>query len=294
MTKEKIIGLWGDLVVAIGATKPLSVDPKQIYLVWCPEDTLNAQFIREKRPELKKILRQSLSGELFESDFETEITRKIEFKRLINEVHQGIEQIGYEELFKWSLKNVPKVKKELLTAIAPETKRNLRVSLSSYFSFKEKIDELNGKMGKWIKEYEFNLTGLKEVAAARSDLVDEKHNQQLDLSTKRLNDVVLIQNKLPDLIYAPIHGLKDKMIKEVIDAIMSGSILSQIPDWAGEIDAIKMGQNMTIMNKVMELEIETPPDKEIDRLLAKLEEIMNGPVEEILKNLSTINLNFKG
>jgi hypothetical protein len=293
MTNEKIIGLWGDLVVATGATKPLSVDPKQIYLVWCPEDTLDAELIRERRPELKEILRQSLSGELSESDFKTEITRKIEFKRLINEVHQGIEQIGYEELFKWSLKNVPKVKKELLTAIAPETKRNLRASLSSYFSFKEKIDELNGKMGKWIKEYDFNLTGLKEVAAARSDLVDEKHNQQLDLSTKRLNDVVLIQNKLPDLIYTPIHGLKDKMIKEVIDAIMSGSILSQIPDWAGEIDAIKMGQNMTIMNKVMELEIETPPDKEIDRLLTKLEEIMNGPVEEILKKLSTINLNFK-
>ena len=289
INEKKIIGLWGDLVVATGATKPRSVDPNEIFLVWCPEDTLDAEFIMERRPELKEILRQSLSGELYNSDFSHSLTSKIQFKRLMNEVHQGTEQIDYEELFKWSLENVPQVKKELLTAIAPESRSHLRTSLSRYFSFKEKIDELNGKMEKWIKEYDFNLTGLKKIAAARPELVDDKHNQQLDLSTKRLSDVEQIRNKLPDLIHAPIHGLKDKMIKEVIDAIFSGSILSETPDWVGEINAIKMGQNMTIINKVMELEIETPQN-EIDRLLTQLEEIMNGPVEEILKKLSTLNL----
>ena len=289
MKNKEIQSLWEDLVVRVGATKPIMDGLNYIYLTWCPDNTYDAKFLTERRPELKEILRQSLAGELSKGGFNSQITTKIEFKRLMNEVHQNIAQIDDKELFKWSSNNIEGVNTDNWSVVGPESKRHLQVSLSRYFTFEMKINELNNKMKNWMQEYKHNLKNLEELAEKNPQYTHKKQKEELDLSKKRLNDVVIIQSKLLDLIDAPTHGLKHKMGQEVYNAIFSGSILSEIPDWASEIDAVKMRQNMIIMNKIMEIEPQTPRN-EIDKLLADLEKIMNGPVEEILMKLSKLNL----
>jgi hypothetical protein len=289
MENKEILRLWKDLVIAVGTTKPRSDDMEYINHNWCPDGTSNAKFLRELRPQLKEILHQSLSGELMKEGFDTKITRKIQFKLLMNEIHQNIEIADYDELLKWSRYNVSGVKKEMWSSIGSESKRHLAISLSRYFSFKEKMDALNNKMKIWIEEHRSKLNDLEEVVELNSDLALEKHKQQLDLSEKRLNDVMIIRSKLPDLINAPVHGLKNKMRQEIVDAIFSGSECNKIPDWAGEIDSVKMEQNMVIMNKFMELEIKTPENK-IDNLVSELADLMNGPVSTIIMNISEIEL----
>jgi len=289
MVKEETLRLWNDLVVAVGATKPKNNDMDHINNTWCPDGTLNAIFLRELRPELKEILSKSISCQLSKEGYKTQIITTIEFERLMNEVHQNVEQVDEKELIKWSRYNVSGVKKEMWSNIGSESKNLLIVSLSRYFDFEKKMDELNNKMRIWIKGYKSNLSDLEELAEANPDLALEKHIEQLDLSKKRLNDVVKIRKKLPEIIDDPIHGLKNKMRQEIFNAIFSGSIISEIPDWASEIDAVKTGQNMVIMNKFLELDVESPRN-EIDKLLSELGKIMNGPVEERLNKLSKISL----
>jgi hypothetical protein len=292
MVNKEILILWKELVVAVGASKPKRDDLEYINHTWCPEDTYDAKFIRELRPELKEILSQSLSGELSKEGFNTKITRRTQFKRLMNEIHQNIAQIDDAELFHWSRYNVKGVKKEMWSSIGPESKRHLRISLSRYFDFQEKMVEIHKKMKMWIKEYQSKLKDYNELLELNSQLEVKKYKEQLALSQKRLDDAIIIRNKLPDLINDPVHGLKNKMRQEVLDAIFSGSTLSQIPNWAAEIDDAKTTQNMILLNKFMELEVETPPDKLIDRLVSELAEIMNGRVEEILVELSKINIDL--
>lgn len=292
MVKKETLILWKDLVVAVGATRPKKDDLEYINHTWCPEDTHDAKFIREGRPELKEILRQSLSGELSKEGFNPGITRRTQFKNLMGNIHQNIAQIDDAELLKWSRYNVSGVKKEMWSSIGPESKRHLRISLSRYFDFEMKMTEIHKKMKMWIKEYQSKLNDYNEVLELNPQLEVKKHKEQLDLSQKRLDDAIVIKNKLPDLINHPVHGLKNKMRQEVLDAIFSGSTLSKIPNWAAEIDAVKTGQNMIILNKFMELEIDTPPDKLIDRLVSELAQIMNGRVEEIFVELSKIDIDL--
>jgi hypothetical protein len=210
----------------------------------------------------------------------------------MNEIHQNIAQIDDAELLKWSRYNVSGVKKEMWSSIGPESKRHLRISLSRYLDFHKKMVEIHQKMKMWIKEYQSKLKDYNELLERNSQLEIKKYKKQLDLSQKRLDDAIIIRNKLPDLINDPVHGLKNKMRQEVLDAIFSGSTLSQIPNWAAEIDDAKTTQNMILLNKFMELEVETPPDKLIDRLVSELAEIMNGRVEEIFVELSKIDIDL--
>ena len=77
------------------------------------------------------------------------------------------------------------------------------------------------------------------------------------------------------------------MRQEVFDAIFSESALSEIPNWAREIDSVIVGESVDLINKCMSLQIETPQNK-IDSLLKKLQEIMTGPVEDVLSELSEL------
>ena len=88
-----------------------------------------------------------------------------------------------------------------------------------------------------------------------------------------------------------VQEMKDKMRLEVFDAVFSGSALSEPPDWATMIDGAKVDTTVNRIGECMSLEVDTP-ESGLDVLMKDLEEIMSGPVEDILKQISQQHIDY--
>ena len=82
-----IIRIWKKLVRRSGSKMPRKNDLHYIYNSWCPEGTKDVNHLKQKRPVLKDILKQSVNGTLQMDGFPNTIWNKKEFKILWNEVH---------------------------------------------------------------------------------------------------------------------------------------------------------------------------------------------------------------
>ena len=68
-------------------------DLHYIYNSWCPEMTKDVNHLKQKRPIMKEILKQSINGTLQIDGFPNTIVNKKEFKILWNEVHGDIDPV---------------------------------------------------------------------------------------------------------------------------------------------------------------------------------------------------------
>ena len=283
---KEIIRAWKDLVISHGAAQPRKIDPDFIFNEWCPDGTSVVNHIKQKRPELREILRQSLSGDLSLEAFDGLDRGKRQFMLLWYLIHGSLDPIAEEELRKWSRYNVPGVRQDLWVGVTGDTKRSLRAALMRVLSFEQSMANLKVEMNEWIESYREQLNRLKELSGKNPDLVEKSSanpREQIALGQSRINGAMKIKAKLNPLV----QEMKDKMRLEVFDAVFSGSALSEPPDWATMIDGAKVDTTVNRIGECMSLEVDTP-ESGLDALMKKLEEIMSGPVEDILKQISEL------
>lgn len=269
-------------MISSDASRPAKNELEYIYEKWCPDGTTASKFIKEKRPELKEILRQALARNLVMESFQLDKGKR-EFMDLWSIVHGPHDPIELEELKHWSRYNVKGSLYTMWEGVSVGTKRGLRAALMRIFSFQHSIKTLKKEMVVWIEENEESLMEYKQMARLNPDIVEKSSVNPLEIievGEFRIEAQKEILNQLDPLVI----DMENRMKLEVFDALFKDAVISEAPNWLADID----GANVDIrIRECMSLEVKTPKNT-VDDLLEQLREIMSGPVEEIMKQLSDL------
>ena len=267
--EKKIYSSWKKLVIRVGAKRPRRDDPDFVFNEWCPEKSVNVNHIKEGRPELRMILKKSLNGSL-DSDFSNRIIEKKEFRDLWETVHGSTYLVSEKDLFKWSKKNLNNVNKKNWDRIHEYNKNILVTCYIRFHVFEKSIDNLSKELKLWIRDYNKDLKSLAEMILDNQDVSKISHTEKIELGVQRIKSVTSIITKMDEMT----KYYSDLLRKEILDSLVEGHEVRNIPTWAEEIDKTSVDGYI----KVTSIPMNTGYDKEfseIDRKVKKMGEIFN-------------------
>ena len=267
--EEKIYSSWKKLVIRVGAKRPRRDDPDFVFNEWCPEKSVNVNHIKEGRPELRMILKKSLNGNL-DSNFSNKIIKKKEFRNLWETVHGSTYLVSEKDLFKWSKKNLNNVNKKNWDRIHEYNKNILVTCYIRFHVFEKSIDNLSKELKLWIRDYNKDLKSLAEMILDNQDVSKISHTEKIELGVQRIKSVTSIITKMDEMT----KYYSDLLRKEILDSLVEGHEVRNIPSWAEEIDKTSVDGYI----KVTSIPMNTGYDKEfseIDQKAEKMEEIFN-------------------
>ena len=140
--EKKIIQTWAKLCPAVGSTRPGKLKKQYILEKWCPENTLDQKFTKQKRPILREILVDSLEGILSPDDLPTNVTRTKEFKHLWVQVHGDIDIAGQNDFRKWADGKINELDDELWDDLPKEYLSQLTVAYVRLNFLKSSINNI--------------------------------------------------------------------------------------------------------------------------------------------------------
>ena len=266
---EQIISSWKKLVIRVGAKRPRRNDPNFVFNEWCPEKSVNVNHIKEGRPELRMILEKSLNGNL-DSNFSNKIIKKKEFRNLWETVHGSTYLVSEKDLFKWSKKNLNNVNKKNWDRIHEYNKNILVTCYIRFHVFEKSIDNLSKELKLWIRDYNKDLKSLAEMILDNQDVSKISHTEKIELGVQRIKSVTSIITKMDEMT----KYYSDLLRKEILDSLVEGHEVRNIPSWAEEIDKTSVDGYI----KITSIPMNTGYDKEfseIDRKVKKMGEIFN-------------------
>lgn len=266
---EQIYSSWKKLVIRVGAKRPRRNDPDFVFNEWCPEKSVNVNHIKEGRPELRMILEKSLNGNL-DSDFSNKIIKKKEFRNLWQTVHGSTYLVSEKDLFEWSKKNLNNVNDEKWGRIHESNKNNLVTCYIRFHVFEKSIDKLSKELKLWIRGYNKSLRSLADLISDNQDIAKISHTEKLELGVQRIKSATSIITRMEEMT----KYYSDLLRKEILDSLVEGHELRNIPTWAEEINKTSVDGYIEAISITMN----TGYDKEfseIDQKAEKMEEIFN-------------------
>jgi len=279
----EVIRVWKKLVRRSGSKMPWKNDLHFIYNSWCPEETKDANHLKEKRPMLKEILKQSLDATLQTEGLPANIVRKKEFRILWREVHGDVDPVGEKDLMKWTKKHIHKAKESKWKDVEPTTKRWLVTCYSRFRNLENSMAEISQEMKNWIEQYEAELEELEEFLEANPKYAKKRHRKKIEIGRQRMDDASKIYAKIPE----SVEEKEQMLAAEVFDVLYEHKKLKTVPAWARKIDKITMDQNIGIMRKGIDLGVDDMIAKN-DMILEKLREIFDGKFKDMEKEISSL------
>ena len=198
--EKKIIQTWAKLCPAVGSTRPGKLKKQYILEKWCPENTLDQKFTKQKRPILREILVDSLEGILSPDDLPTNVTRTKEFKHLWIQVHGDIDIAGQNDFRKWADGKIKELDDELWDDLPKEYLSQLTVAYVRLNFLKSSINNIIITHQDWIKEQTSKLQKLEKLVKANPKLFNKQHSKNLNLAKERISDAKSISNGYSRLI----------------------------------------------------------------------------------------------
>ena len=267
--EKKIYSSWKKLVIRVGAKRPRRDDPDFVFNEWCPEKSVNVNHIKEGRPELRMILEKSLKGNL-DTDFPNRIIKKKEFRNLWETVHGSTYLVSEKDLFEWSKKNLNNVNKKNWDRIHEYNKNILVTCYIRFHVFEKSIDNLSKELKLWIREYNESLKSLADLISDNQDIAKISYTEKLELGVQRIKSAKSIITRMEEMI----KYYSDLLRKEILDSLVEGYELKNIPTWAEEINKTSVDGYIEAISITMN----TGYDKgfsEIDRKAEKMEKIFS-------------------
>ena len=267
--EKKIYSSWKKLVIRVGAKRPRRDDPDFVFNEWCPEKSVNVNHIKEGRPELRMILEKSLKGNL-DSDFSNRIIKKKEFRNLWETVHGSTYLVSEKDLFEWSKKNLNNVNDKKWSRIHDSNKNSLITCYIRFHVFEKSIDNLSKELKLWIREYNESLKSLADLISDNQDIAKISYTEKLELGVQRIKSAKSIITRMEEMI----KYYSDLLRKEILDSLVEGYELKNIPTWAEEINKTSVDGYIEAISITMN----TGYDKgfsEIDRKAEKMEKIFS-------------------
>ncbi len=288
MAKEiEIIRAWKHLVRKSGSKMPRRNDLQYIYSSWCPDETMDVIHIREKRPVLKEMLKQSIEGTLQVEVFPIAITKRKEFQLLWREVHGDIDPVSEKDLIKWSKSNLKKTKNSMWENVDSRTKNWLVACYLRYRNLENSMNEIRIEMKGWINRYRDDLRDLEEFLEANPDLAKDRHHQKIEVGRQRMDDASEIYVQVPKYL----DEKRELLRAEIFDVLFDNKELKDYPSWADKIDKEYVEKSVGMMRKGSELGVDDVVAKN-ELILEKLRHVFED-FNEVEKRMSSLLKSFE-
>jgi len=282
----EVIRIWKKLVRRSGSKTPGKNDLHFIYNSWCPEGTKDINHLKQDRPLLKEILKQSLDGTLQAEGLSPKISKMKEFKILWREVHGDVDPVKEADLIKWMKKHINKAKEELESKwkdVESTTKRWLVTCYSRFRNLENSMGEISQEMKNWIEQYEAELDELEEFLEANIKYAKDRHREKIEIGRQRMDAASKIYSKIPE----DVEEKKELLAAELFDVLFDHKKLKKVPAWAKKIDKITMDQKIGIMRKGIDLGVDDMIVKN-DMILERLRKIFDGEFKDMEKEISSL------
>lgn len=283
-----IIRVWKKLVKRSGSKMPGKNNLHYIYNSWCPETTKDVNHLKQKRPILKEILKQSINGTLQIDGFPNRIVNKKEFKILWNEVHGDIDPVKEKDLIKWTKSNLDKSEAKWKN-VDSDTKGWLLTCYLRFRNLENSMDEVRQEMKDWMEQYRAELLELEEFLEANPKYVKPRHRDKTKIGRQRMDDASVLYAQIPK----HIDEGRELLCAEVFDVLVDHKELKDVPAWADRIDKEYVEKSIGMMREGINLGVDDVLAKN-DRILENLRKIFDGEFKEVETKISSLVKKLEG
>lgn len=284
-----IIRIWKKLVRRSGSKMPRKNDLHYIYNSWCPEGTKDVNHLKQKRPVLKDILKQSVNGTLQMDGFPNTIVKRKEFKILWNEVHGDIDPVKEKDLIKWTKSNLNKTKDSMWNNVNSDTKGWLLTCYLRFRNLANSMKEVRQEMKDWMGQYRAELLELEEFLEANPNYAKERHREKIKIGRQRMDDASGIYDQIPK----SVDEKRELLRAEVFDVLFDHKELKDVPAWADKIDKEYVEKSIGMMRKGIDLGVDDLIAKN-DQILESLRKIFDGQFKEVETKISSLVKKLEG
>ena len=254
---KDIIEAWRNLVVKSGATPPRSsMKPIQIYKAWCPDPALDAAHLEQNRPDLRKILKQSLSGELRSDCYPKKIVNKDEFRTLWGLVHGEFNPAAEEDLKKFAQYRINGVKAEMWEGVDEVTMGRLVTSYMKFHGVEVFVKEYTKKWKDWIEEQKKMIDNSENFAKQNPLNAPKDHPvwKEIKESRSTLTKARREKASMPKFV----DEAKSHLRQDIFEALRGKPKIVEMPSWAVKLDGEFLEKSQAVYELILSRDIDDP------------------------------------
>ena len=255
--EKDILGAWRTLVVKSGATAPRhSMRPRQIYKSWCPDSTTDLNHLKQNRPDLKKILKQSLAGELRREGYPGKIVNNDEFGTLWELVHGDFDPVAEEELKHFARYSLDGIKKEMWEGVDGDTMGRLVTCFMKFKGLENFVKQYHQKWMNWIDEQKVAIDQLEEFANSNPRYAPKGHPVHIEIKEGRQTLTKARKEKasMPKFV----DEAKEHLSQDIFDALIRKLKISKMPSWAVKLDGDFIEKSQAVYDLIFSTENDDP------------------------------------
>ena len=254
---KDIIEAWRTLVAKSGAKPPLpNLGVKRIYNSWCPDSTLDVVHLDQNRPDLKKILKQSLSGELRRDCYPKKIVNNDEFRVLWELVHGEFDPVAEADLKKFARYRLKGVRKEMWEGVDESTMGRLVTSYMKFHGVEVFVEQYKQKWKDWIEEQKKTIDQMEEFAkqnpreAPKDNSVWKEIKEGRETLTKARKE----KASMPKFV----DEAKRHLSQDIFEALRGKPKIAEMPSWAVKLDREFIEKSQAVYELILGSDIDDP------------------------------------
>lgn len=267
---DEIIDAWRSLVIKSGATPPKSfMRPNEIYKLWCPPSTHDVKHIEENRPDLKKILKQSLSGKLRREGYPEKIVNNDEFSALWELIHGDFNPVLEEDLKLFAKYRIKGVRAEMWKGVSEDDMTRLIISFMKFKGVETFVDQYHRKWVNWIDEQKVAIDQLEEFAKENPNYAPKGHPVYDDIEEGR--EILTKARKERASMPKFVAEVKKHLLQDIFDALRGKLKISEKPNWVAKLDGDFMVKSQAVYELIFSGENDDPA-RVVDMALSDFKE----------------------
>ena len=254
---KDIIDAWRTLVTKSGATPPRpKMRPKTIYKAWCPDSTHDVNHLEQNRPDLKKILKQSLSGELRRDCYPKKIVNNDEFRALWGLVHGEFDPVAEEDLKKFARHRLNGVRKEMWQGVDESTMGRLVTSYMKFHGVEVFVEQYKQKWKDWIEEQKKTIDQMEEFAEQNPREAPKDHSVWKEIKEGRATLTKARKEKasMPKFV----DEAKRHLSQDIFEALRGKPKISEMPSWVARLDGEFIEKSQAVYELILGSDIDDP------------------------------------
>jgi len=252
-----IVDAWRTLVAKSGAAPPrLGLRAKAIYKSWCPDSTHDVVHLEEGRPVLKKILKQSLAGELRRDGYPGKIVNTDEFSALWELVHGEFDPVAEEDLKKFARHRLNGVRKDMWQKVDESTMSRLVTSYMKFHGVEVFVDQYKRKWNDWIEEQKNTIDQMEEFAKQNPSNAPKDHSVWNEIKEGRATLTKARKEKasMPKFV----AEAKRHLSQDIFEALRGKPKISETPSWATRLDGEFIEKSQAVYELILSSDIDDP------------------------------------
>jgi hypothetical protein len=229
---------------------------KTIYKSWCPDSTHDIVHLDENRPDLVKILKESLVGELRRDGYPGKIVNTDEFSTLWELVHGDFNPVAEEDLKKFARHRLNGVRKDMWQKVDESTMSRLVTVYMKFHGVEVFVDQYKRKFNDWIEEQKNTIDQMEEFAKQNPSNAPKDHPVWNEIKEGRATLTKARKEKasMPKFV----AEAKRHLSQDIFEALRGKSKISEMPSWATRLDGEFIEKSQAVYELILSSDIDDP------------------------------------